>query len=386
MRRIATLLLLALSGAIHADTLTFEGFLSARGVHASGPESWLRGGNGRFPAIGTAGLATAQLGADWTPSPHFGAHVHGLARHEPAGSGGRRAGLVEGYVDLRAGRWTVRAGQFFLGTSRENIDVLWNSPYAASFSAANSWIAEEFRPAGIDAAYHVNMLTVAVTAFRNNDTAGTLIAWRGWDTGNRLSLIGEKLPLRPPAEFVLQKPGTLPFENDLDGRAGFAARVRFALPERGSVQITHADNRGDRELHGDEYAWQTRFDIAAAEIGNPDATIAAAEYLRGTTGMGRAPKPFVQTDFSTAYFLVSHAAGKNRFTARYELFSALDRAHVITGMADEHGRAWTLAWLHDVTPHLRAAAEFTQITGRRAGAFDGRALTLDFRYWLHHAW
>ena len=60
---------------------------------------------------------------------------------------------------------------------------------------------------GIDAAYKVNMLTVGATAFRDNDTMGTLLAWRGWDVGSRLTVYNETLPLTVPPAFVFQMPG-----------------------------------------------------------------------------------------------------------------------------------------------------------------------------------
>jgi len=53
------------------------------------------------------------------------------------------SGLLEAYVEWRletgfGHRWTLRAGQFFLPTSRENIGILWTSPYTLTLSALNS--------------------------------------------------------------------------------------------------------------------------------------------------------------------------------------------------------------------------------------------------------
>jgi hypothetical protein len=379
------ILLLFLATAAHAETFTLDGFFTGRAIHASGPETWLRNGPGRLPAGDSERFGIAQIGADWTPSLHFGAHVHGIARHEPAGYGGKRAGFVEAFVDARIGGLTLRAGQFFLGTSRENVDLLWNSPYNLHYSALNSWIGEEFRPVGVDASYKAGLLTVGGTAFKNNDTMGTLLAWRGWDVGSRLSVYNETLPITVPPAFVFQMPGTRPFEKDLDGRVGHSERIRFGSSDRGLVQLTHIDNRGDRARYGAEYSWATRFNIAGAQIGNVDTTTLAAEYLWGKTAMGFRPRPVVEADIAAAYVLVSHIYGKNRFSARYEIFNMLDKAHAVDETYDEHGRSWTFTWLHDVTPHLRGGAEFTQVTGHREDPFDGRSVTLDLRYWLHVA-
>jgi hypothetical protein len=387
MRRIAVLLLFFAATA-SGQTLSVDGFFTARGMNASGPQTWLLANPpehvGRMLASDTVGFGIAQVGLNWEPSVHFGAHIDGIARREPSGYGGRRAGLVEAYVDARAGGLTIRAGQFFLGTSRENTDVLWNSPYTMNYSAINSWIGEEFRPVGIDASYKVNMLTVGATAFRNNDTMGTELAWRGWDIGNRLSVYNETLPVWvPPVFHGFQKPGTRPFEKDLHGKTGYAARARVNVPDRGVFQFTHVDNRGDRRLYNGDYSWATHFNQIGAQAGNVDTTTLAAEWMRGTTKMGFRPFPVVEDRFSAAYLLVSHVMGKNRFSARYDWFTTTDLARVVAETYDERGRSWTLSAFHDVTPHLRAGAEFTQVTGRRDDAFDGRSVSVELRYWLH---
>jgi hypothetical protein len=86
--------------------------------------------------------------------------------------------------------------------------------------------------------------------------------------------------------------------------------------------------------------------------------------------------------------LLSEKRGRNRWTARYELFGTEDQDRSAAEDNHESGRAWTLAWMFDVTQHLRAAAEYTQVTGDRAAAqqygFDpsttGRSVTLEARW------
>ncbi|HWW62287.1 MAG TPA: hypothetical protein VN181_13025, partial [Thermoanaerobaculia bacterium] len=244
MRRVVVVVFFcALSAS--AEQFHLIGFVSGRGVNASGPESWLAGGFGRMQAGGdrNAAFAGAQLGADWEPSQYFDVHVSGAARHDPWEDD---AGLVEAYADARAifanDQIQLRAGQFFLPTSRENKGDLWTSPYTINFSALNSWIGEEVRPIGADLEWrhtsaHGNVYTLGGTAFRGNDTMGALLAWRGWSVGNRLSLFDETVRLPKlwslPRWFPEQRlDGTQPFGRDLDGRTGFAGRFRFTLPER----------------------------------------------------------------------------------------------------------------------------------------------------------
>jgi hypothetical protein len=373
--------------------LDLNGSVALRGVNATGPVSWLDGGWGRLEAGGDRDelLADAHLGVDWS-SEHFGARVSGTAGRD---AGGGYGGLVEAYVEARRefnlDELQLRAGQFFLPTSRENKDELWQSPYALSFSALNSWIGEEVRPLGVDLQYrHVtaagHAVTAAATAFRGNDTMGTLLAWRGWSSGNRLAAFGEVLPL-PPLEsldrfFPLQRDdGTQPFGRDLDGRTGYSARLRWSLPERANVQYAFVDNQGDRLLHRGEYAWATRFHLLSAEAGNPDRLTVAAEYMQGRTGMGHGAA-FVDADFYATYLLLSQKLGRSRFSARYELFGTEERDFSPAEVNDESGRAWTLTWLYDLREHVRLGAEFTQFSGSRPGTPDpdARNVRVEARY------
>jgi hypothetical protein len=386
----ASLVLLFASGANAQtqQTFTIDGFLTGRGVDADKKlPSWLERGQGRFDANGNEGSALALLGADWTPNEHFDVHVTGLARHEPSTFGGRRAGLTEAYLDVAGGGFQLRAGQFFLPTSRENKGPLWTSPYTLTWSALNTWIGEEVRPIGADLQWKSEFYwTVGATAFRGNDTSGTLLAWRGWAMSSRLTVYGEPLPLPPLQDFVgLQKDVTHPFTHDLDGRTGFAERVRFTLPERANIQLTHYDNRGDKLLYGGfpgEYSWATKYSQVSGEIGSTAPTTAAAEWMWGNTAMGLPQFAHVNTDFQAWYALVTHKFGRNRVTGRIEQFSVTDRAHASRDVYDDHGRSWTAAWLYDVTPKVRAGVELVQITGRRDEKYDARKVSLELRYAL----
>jgi hypothetical protein len=402
IRLLLLLCLLALPAA--AQTFHVFGFLTGREIYATGQRSSTTGGFGRLDTgAGAAGdnanhnQLLAQVGADWSPATWITFHAQGLARHEPSGTQGKQAGLVEGYAELHNDKWRLRAGQFFLPTSRENIDPLWTSPYTISYSALNSWIAQEVRPLGVDLQYKPNFyLTAGATAFRGNDTMGTLLAWRGWSVGNRLSVYNEVLPLPPvfslgkPGYFRWQRAGTVAIGRDLDTHAGWSARVRASLPERGMIQFTRVDNRGDRELYTDQYSWTTKFNVISGELGSRDTTILAAEYANGTTGMGPMDplRAFVQMDFSTAYVLVSRKSGRFRTSARFDLFDTHDRDHSIAETNTEHGRSWTLAAFHEPIAHTRVGVEFVQVTGHRLAAeqsgfdgnTDGRTLTLEARY------
>lgn len=366
--RAAVLVLLIAPAVFAQSALDLQGYVAARGVDADTP----RLGDGDDLS------GVAQFGIEWRPSQFFGLHVSGAAYDE-------EAGLIEAYADLRAtyglNEVQLRAGQFFLPTSREHKGELWTSTYSVGFSALNSWIAEEVRPIGLDLEWrhvlpHGHVITAAATAFRGNDTMGALLGWRGFVMGNRLSAYGEVVPLPPLPDFPDQRTdGSRPFGRDLDGNTGYAARVRYAVPERGNIQYAWLDNRGDRRLYRGEYAWETAYHQLGVEIGNPGGLIVAAEAMRGETGMGFPPQ-FVQARFHAAYALISKKQGRNRWTARLDLFAVDERAH------DESGRSGTLAWLFDVTPALRAGAELTEVRGDdfEGKNAEGRRVTLELRY------
>jgi hypothetical protein len=404
MRRSPIVLLLFLATSLSAQKLDLRGYLTGRGINAGGPPSWIEGGFGRLGAgDGDRAFGIAQAGVDWRPVRWLGLHASGVARAEPNDYHGTAVGIIEAYAELNGSFGSeevrFRAGQFFLPTSRENKGDLWTSPYTISFSAVNTWIGEEVRPIGADLEWrHTTgggyIWSAGATGFRGNDTMGTLLGWRGWSVGNRLSVYNEVLPLPPLPTFATLFPaqrrsGTKPFGSDLDGKTGFAGRVRFAAPERGMIQYTRVDNQADRRLHTNEYAWATEFNLLSAEIGNTDRLIVAAEYIDGTTGMGFRGSPWVQADFNAGYVLISGKRNRNRLSARYDMFRTEDAdGHPRAERNDEDGRSWTFAWFFDVTPKLRAGAEFTQITGDRIANqvqgfdpnTDARSVTVELRY------
>ena len=366
----------ALAFAFCASAQTFDvtGYVAAAGSHTTGPPSWLDGDFGRLDTGGdTSELAAfAHVGIDWRPASWLELHASGT-----------QDGLIEAQVDVRKeiafDEVRVRAGAFFLPTSRENRGDNWSSPYTLSFSALNTWIGQEVRPIGADLQYrHTSRsghaVTFGGTAFRGNDTMGTLLAWRGWTVGDRLAAYGEALPLPPLGSLEDDGPffrqsddGTQPIGEDLDGNTGFSGRVRYSIPQRGNLQYTFVDNAGDRVLHGDEYSWQTRFHLVSGEIGDPERLIVASEWLTGDTLMGIGD-PYVAARFWAAYLLASAKSGRNRWSARYDLFHAADEDHTAAENNDESGRSWTFTWMFDVTARLRATAEFTQVTGNRPAA------------------
>jgi hypothetical protein len=94
-------------------------------------------------------------------------------------------------------------------------------------SAINSWIGEEVRPASVEASATLKAgdheVTAVAALFAANDTAGTLLTFRGWALHDRETLAFNRQPLPPlPEAFEYYQPQyTHPL---LDVREGFADR------------------------------------------------------------------------------------------------------------------------------------------------------------------
>ena len=118
--------------------------------------------------------------------------------------GGDPFGLAEAYLEFHPSlsystSLRFRAGLLFPGTSRENVGPLWASPYTITLSALNTWTAEETKLVGLETRLGIatgdfSELELAGTAFGFGDPSGSLVSWRGWSMGDRLSVVGEVLP------------------------------------------------------------------------------------------------------------------------------------------------------------------------------------------------
>jgi hypothetical protein len=389
MRNTLAILILGIAATAGAQSLQFHGFLTLRETRVSAQPSWLQGGVGRFD-VGAdraddhriVNVESAQLGLDWTPASWLLLHADGVARREQSGAAGKRAGIVQAYVDVYNDHWRFRAGEFWLPTSRENTDPLWTSKYTITYSALNSWIAQEVRPIGADLQWSPSFyLALGATAFRGNDAMGTLLSARGWTFGNYLAVYDENLPLPYPET-------TRPIGVDLDNRNGYAERVRVSLPERAMLQVAHIDNRAPiiPGLLKGQTPWQTRFNVVSAEAGSKSDTTLAAEWAYGSTAVGFPGGSFTM-DFDTAYLLVSHKFGPERLSARVERFSTRDASRPPDDTSREHGRAWTIALMHETSARSRTGIEYVRVTGDRPGlapGFDprtaGSTISIEYRY------
>lgn len=390
-----TLLIAAMAPSVLAGELELHGFGAARGIGVSGQAPWLEGGFGRLTEGADApgesaftGRALLHAGLDWKPTDTFLLHLHGLARAEPSAAGGERLGVPEAYAVFRPGlsptvSLQVKGGLFFPGTSLENTDRLWASPYTITFSALNTWIGEELRLTGLETRLlwsdGRDTLHAGGTAFAASDTPGALVAWRGWSLGDRLTVVAERLPLpplaslRPGGSFSAQRDdGTRPI-GELDDRLGFMVRGGWERRDRAALQAAYFDNRGDRGLREGEYAWDTRFWVAGARLEPGGGVTLLGEVLFGRTAMGEtAPAAFVDTDFATAYAMISWQRSSLRLSARFDWFRNEERDGVAEDESED-GKALTIAAFWTPVERLRIGAELLTIAAQRPAAAQSGA-------------
>ena len=360
------------------------GFLTLREIYVKAQPSWATGHWGRFDVGAasaddhkTVNVDVLQLGIDWGPTTWFLVHTDGLARKEQSGTVGRRVGLVQGYAEIHTEKLRLRGGLFWLSTSLENVDPLWNSRYTISDSALNSWIAQEVRPIGADIQFSPNFyVTVGATAFKGNDTMGSALAARGWTIGNRMSVYDEVIAAVPDTTRAIGP--------EIDKRFGDSERIRIQLPERALLQFTRIDNRAELLIRdAPETPWRTKFNVIGAQIGTTGPTTVAAEWAYGSTELGFRTGTFTM-DFDTIYLLLSQKRGTSRWTARVERFTTNDKRRQPGDVNREHGSAITLSWLNESSKSLRSGLEYVHVKGDRLAAPDprtgGSTISLELRY------
>lgn len=341
--------MLAAVPAHSADSLQWNGFALLR------PQT-----PAVFPPLDDDSLsAQVQVGVDWRPAPAYGAHVHLLARNDEDGSRRGRVGVVEAFVEANANfgtdRLRILAGAFFLPTSRENIDSLWETPYTITSSALNSWLGEEFRPIGVDLSYRHRLrggsaVTGGATVYRGNDTFGALPIDRGWAITDRWTLLGEHVRVNDRLFASVSA--------ETDGRLGWSARGKWNN-DRAAVQYTRIDNRSDARLYGDLLNWATRYNIVGADATWGNWTV-VGEVAWGTTAVerrsGRRSSPI-----RSSYLLVSRRFSNMRASVRFDEFRGR-----------RYSEGLTAAFFWEPMPRVRAGIEANSVEGEERLAAELR--------------
>ena len=364
----AALLLTQIAGA---DELDLSVDLRAIGTDAT--QSRLTGGLGKFRYDNTQDgprLGYVALGyhADPTQTLRVNAQAYAYGDHDV-----NMVDLTELYADWRpiptsGWRSRVKVGAFYPTISLENRMQGWRSPYTLSFSAINTWVGEELRTIGAE--YSLDWLgrghghdfdfTLNAAAYGWNDTAGTIIATRGWGLHDRQSTLFGRYANggQPLSERTI-------FFDDLDKRAGYylgaAANYRGLL----ELRALHYDNRARLGVDStpiNDSTWQTYFDSFGARWTPSEDWTFISQWLHGRTYVDQS-LPHNAWSYNSEFLLASLQRGAMRYSMRYDRFdmqqtySSFDYIPIL--LAD-HGHAWTVACIRDFDRHWSMAVEGIQ--------------------------
>ncbi len=280
-------------------------------------------------------------------------------------------------------RSRLKVGAFYPEISLENRMRGWRSPYTLSFSAINTWVGEEVRTIGAEYSLemlgrsrgHAFDLTFNAAAFGWNDTAGTVLAARGWGLHDRQSsLFGRFANGGQPFSA-----STL-FYDDLDKRAGYyvgtSANYRGLLEAR----MLHYDNRarlGPANPSIGDDPWETYFDSLGLRWTPTSNWTAITQWLHGRT-YDDIGLPTNAWSFHSEFLLASWKQGPMRYSARYDRFRTQQTAsnfiQYIGFYLGDDGHAWTLACSRQLSERWTAVLEAIQVdSGVAQRVFTGEA-------------
>ncbi|HEY6555448.1 MAG TPA: hypothetical protein VI669_18975 [Vicinamibacteria bacterium] len=368
--------------------ISFGGLLDVRAIRTDRTQSWFDGGLGKTRYGGVDGeratlfrLAGASVLLTAATSEVLSASVQvNIDAHPDNRSGRRPVDLATAIVSYRPElsphwRLRVRAGIMFPPVSLEHDGKAWSTTRTITPSAANSWMGEEVRTTGVEAAlaWKKDQTDVSLvgSAFGGNDAAGTLLAFRGWSLHDRVSGYGDQLPLVAlpviqPDEEAPQAQWSQPF-TEIDGRLGYYVGAQWKRDGVFNLNGLYYDNRGNENgFDGFQWAWKTTFANVGLRIHLPHGIEILAQHMWGRTSEiyydGAAE---VQAPFRTTFGMVSVPMGRSRVSLRYETFAADSEGASQLDPTDEQGRAWTAAYLLNIGASHRFALELLRVVSDR---------------------
>lgn len=379
---VGTALVLASAGSAcaRADLFsrdTLSGQIDLRLVAADGETSWIDGrvGKARF-GDNHQGLRLGEAALVWNPrlSDTLSAVVVGESQD------GQRHLIDPGeaYLTYRARpgssvRVSARAGVFYPPISLEHDGLDWSVPDTITPSAINTWVAEETKVVGVEATVRRGLggqtFRFTAGAFRNGDTSGTELTFRGWTLHDIKSPVFGRLPLPPLSSRMSarQAPATTPLA-EIDGRIGYYGRIEWRPSSILALDLFRYDNEGDRTSVDDhrEWSWETRFWNLGVRL-DLDAVAVKAQVMTGETLMGYSNASGLWADmgFEAAYVSATKALGPGSATVRYDHFSTTDRTNKATDNNAEHGWSGLAAYRWDVKPNAQIVLEALYIDSFR---------------------
>ena len=272
------------------------------------------------PQFGEAGVVwQPRLG--WSLSGTVVALAQG---HQGTSQGDKLdAGLSEAYLSFKplgGGpiKISARAGLMWPPVSIEHSGPEWAVTDTITPSAIGSWMGEEVKVVGLEVTgkgrFGGHELAATIAGFDFNDTAGTLLTFRGWALHDGKALAFRKQPLPPLSPFIdaVQPRYTHPLldlESGAFKRPGFYGKLAWTAPIPLHVELLHYDNNGDPlAANADrEWGWRTQFNSLAVVADLGGARELRAQGLSGRTRMGFkiAGSDWIDMRFRAAYGMLT---------------------------------------------------------------------------------
>jgi hypothetical protein len=366
------------------DSQSFTFSVDLRAIAADGLPSYLQGGGGKL-RFDKDDIRIGRIFLDYrgrltdTLAAHATINTYGDGDNNPVD-------VTEMYLDWkpypRGGwRWRTKLGAFYPPISLENRGPGWSSGYSLSSSAINTWLGEEFRTIGaeVTATWLGSQrngsgdLSLIGAVYEYNDDVGLLLSFRGWSLNDRQTPLFGRLhfiPIffsTPPANAEFRR--GFEFFHKIDNRPGYYVGAEWKHADRITLRAMHYDNRADLSKFDHDYAWLTRFDSLGARVELPRDWTIIGQWMQGDTSFGFIPSGVTQyyLDFDSWFTLASKRIGAHRLTLRYDDFGT-DQT-MGTGFRNwDAGKAWTFAYLYDVSDRWQVTFEWLRIhallTGR----------------------
>jgi hypothetical protein len=335
---------------------------------------WWQKGTGQLGYHNDLGAGPQYLVAQLETDTDFSATVHAQWHRAPEpGIGVTEAWLNWSPLPVSGYRIRARAGVFYPAMSLENTDLAWTSPYTSSFSAINSWIAEEVKTRAVELSvsrpgrfFNSNYSIQWVAAlFQGNDPAGSILTWRGFALHNLQTAIGERVdfanyPSIAAGGIVEPQPAWVEPNRELDHKTGYYLGAHWLYQDLTEVRLYWYDNRAEPTTfkHG-QYGWDSRFISLAVQHQLSEQWRLLAQYLDGETLMGQ---NIVAADYRSSYLMLNYQLERHSVSARYDHFHVTDKDQTPTDDNNGRGHSWTLNWTYQLTEQLNVAIEHTDLT------------------------
>ena len=359
--------------------------LDGRIAVANGERSFVHRGLGKTQFQGTSSgkynVYAVPQEADliWTPrfTNSLSASVSAAyQRHQEHG-----VDLLEAFMSFLPAQkgpvgYSLRAGIMWPEISLEHTTGgAWSTVDVLTPSAINAWVGEEVKVLGLEGTVRTSigdsMVSLTGSIFGFDDTAGTLLSFRGWALHNEKATVFGHIPLPPLNPFItlLQQHETRSFI-EIDHRPGFYGRLEWRAPSAFGAALFYYDNRGDPQAFkpSGQWGWRTRFWNVGINADLTSKTRLLAQGMTGSTIMGFKTngKRWVHTHFDSAYVSVTQTlSSKAAVTGRIEAFKTHEMGSEMSPDESEHGWSTTVALRYNLRDNLTGFAEAFNVRSTR---------------------